>query len=141
MFQCLKLLSGSFTEQSQLTIPSFMFLNLGTAVAETLDYLVLDCMKLKSCGPAVVLNQRCIFLYSVFVPRQWQWAVFTYSWRIVQTCVNYWAMTLHTSAQYCEYMMNVCFILCVQLLNELSNTKHVKTDINIDVNKFSLNRK
>lgn len=63
------------------------------------------------------LNRRCLFLYSVFVPldpRQWQWAVFTYSWRIVQTCVNYWAMTLHTSAQYCDYVMNVClfYSLC-----------------------------
>lgn len=60
---------------------------------------------------------RDVFLYSVFVPldsRQWQRAVFTYSWRIVQTCVNYWATTLHTSAQYCDYMMNMClfYSLC-----------------------------
>lgn len=71
------------------------------------------------------LNQRCLFLYSVFVPLdsgQWQWAVFTYSWRIVETCVIYiyWATTLHTSAQYCDYMMNVCLFYSLCPVVEMS---------------------
>lgn len=86
------------------------------------------------------LNQRCLFLYSVFVPldsRQWQWAVFTYSWRIVQTCVNYWATTLHSSAQYCDYMMNVCLFYSLCPVVEMNfPIPHVKTDINIDLNNL-----
>lgn len=145
MFQCLKLFSGSFTAQSQLTSPSFMFLKLGTAVANiglfgSLLYELVQ-QSTRQTHRRRALNQRCLFLYSVFVAldsRQWQRAVFTYSWRIVQTCV---ILLGYDTSHKCTVLW--LYVECVFVLfsvsscwNELSNTKHVKTNINIDLNNL-----